>query len=69
MALNDAVEDEIIESNPLSGWAYKNREEIKEEDDVDPFTREEQEALLRAARGRRGLSCSSRSGLVFVLAS
>ncbi|KAF0255870.1 Arm DNA-binding domain-containing protein [Pseudomonas putida] len=50
-ALNDAVEDEIIESNPLSGWAYKNREEIKEEDDVDPFTREEQEALLRAARG------------------
>jgi integrase len=21
-ALNDAVEDEILESNPLSGWAY-----------------------------------------------
>lgn len=50
-SLNDAVEDEIIEVNPLSGWTYRNREEIKEEDDVDPFTREEQEALLKAARG------------------
>ncbi|KAA0995504.1 DUF3596 domain-containing protein [Pseudomonas sp. ANT_J12] len=50
-ALNDAVEDEILESNPLSGWAYKNREQLKEEDDVDPFTREEQSAILAAARG------------------
>ena len=50
-ALNDAVEDEILESNPLSGWAYKNREQLKEEDDVDPFIREEQLAILAAARG------------------
>jgi integrase len=50
-ALSDAVEDEILESNPLSGWAYKNREQLKEEDDVDPFTREEQVAILAAARG------------------
>ncbi|PMZ71764.1 integrase [Pseudomonas sp. FW305-70] len=50
-ALNDAVEDEILESNPLSGWAYKNREQLKEEDDVDPFNREEQLAILAAARG------------------
>ncbi len=50
-ALNDAVEDEILDSNPLSGWTYKNREQLKEEDDVDPFTREEQQAILAAARG------------------
>jgi hypothetical protein len=35
-ALKDAVEDEILESNSLSGWAYKNREQFKEED--APFT-------------------------------
>ncbi|MFO3797736.1 MAG: phage integrase SAM-like domain-containing protein, partial [Anaerolineales bacterium] len=49
-ALNDAVEDEVLESNPLSGWAYKNRELLKEDDDIDPFSREEQLAILAAAR-------------------
>lgn len=47
-ALNDAVEDEIIDTNPLSGWSYRNREKLKEEDDVDPFTAEEQAAILAA---------------------
>ncbi|MGF6394231.1 tyrosine-type recombinase/integrase [Pseudomonas plecoglossicida] len=50
-ALNDAIEDEIIDSHPLSGWSYRNREEVKEDDDIDPFTREEQQALLKASRG------------------
>lgn len=47
-SLDDAVEDEILEINPMVGWNYKNREELKEDDDVDPFTVEEQEALLAA---------------------
>jgi len=50
-ALDDVVEDEILESNPLSRWAYNNREQFKEEDNVAPFTREEQLAILTAARG------------------
>jgi integrase len=47
-SLNDAVEDELLEINPLAGWKYRNREELKEEDDVDPFTVEEQAAILAA---------------------
>lgn len=47
-ALNDAVEDEILEVNPMAGWNYRNREELKEDDDVDPFTAEEQAAILAA---------------------
>lgn len=50
-ALNDAVEDEVIDSHALIGWSYRKKEEIKEDDDIDPFTREEQQALLRASRG------------------
>lgn len=47
-ALNDAVEDELLEVNPMVGWNYRNREELKEDDDVDPFTIEEQAAILAA---------------------
>lgn len=47
-ALNDAVEDEFLEANPLAGWTYKNKEALKEDDDVDPFTVEEQAAILGA---------------------
>ncbi|MBC2655506.1 site-specific integrase [Pseudomonas sp. MSSRFD41] len=47
-ALNDAVEDEILDVNPMVGWNYRNREELKEDDDVDPFTAEEQAAILAA---------------------
>jgi integrase len=50
-ALNDAIEDEIIDSHPLSGWSYRNRDEVKEDDDIDPFTPEEEQALLKASRG------------------
>lgn len=51
-ALHDAVMDEILETNVLADWTYKNREAIKEQDDVDPFTAAEQKAILTAATGQ-----------------
>lgn len=52
-ALNDAVDDEFLEVNPLAGWTYRNKETLKEEDDVDPFTIEEQAAILEAIPAER----------------
>lgn len=48
VALHDAVEDELIEFNPLSDWTYTNKEKPKRIDDVDPFTAEEQASILEA---------------------
>lgn len=45
-ALTDAVTDDLIEINPLAGWTYKKNEPPKETDDVDPFTPDEQLAIL-----------------------
>lgn len=45
-ALDDAMYDELIETNPLQGWSYQRREAPKLQDDVDPFTTEEQIAIL-----------------------
>ena len=45
-ALKDAVDDEIIETNPLNGWKYTNNEAPKKADDVDPFTADEQTDIL-----------------------
>lgn len=39
-----AVDDGVIESNPLHDWRYRKKELPSE--DVDPFTREEQSAIL-----------------------
>ena len=47
-ALNEAAEDELIESNPISGWTYSNREAPKVADDVDPFSAPEQAAIIQA---------------------
>ncbi len=49
-ALQDALDDDLIETNPLYGWKYENAETLKTEDDVDPFTAEEREAILNACR-------------------
>lgn len=49
-ALQDAVDDELIETNPLYGWTYARKEAPKAVDDVDPFTAEEQSAILGACR-------------------
>lgn len=49
-ALQDAIDDELIEANPLYGWKFARKEAPKPADDVDPFTAEEQAAILKACR-------------------
>lgn len=44
-ALGEAVQDELIEANPLYGWQWRSKEAPSDEDDVDPFTAEEQAAI------------------------
>lgn len=51
-ALDDAVDDELIETNPLAGWCYSKVEPPKETDQIDPFTKEEQAALLANVSGQ-----------------
>jgi integrase len=51
-ALEEAVEDDLIESNPLAGWIYANKEALKVKDDIDPFTAEEQAAILSILDGQ-----------------
>lgn len=46
VALQDALQDELIDSNPLAGWSWQRREAPKREDDVDPFDADEQTAIL-----------------------
>lgn len=53
-ALDDAIEDELIETNPLAGWCYSKIEEPKEKDDIDPFTKDEQAAILKHTPGQGG---------------
>lgn len=49
-ALQDALDDDLIESNPLYGWKYSSKEAPRREDDIDPFTAEEQAAILNNCR-------------------
>ncbi|MFC6335524.1 DUF3596 domain-containing protein [Pseudomonas sp. CCM 7891] len=51
-ALNDATEEELIELNPLAGWTYSRKAAPPKEDDVDPFSPEEQQAVLAALSGQ-----------------
>jgi integrase len=51
-ALQDAVNDELIETNPLYGWSYKNNEIPKEFDDVNPFDAYEQDLILKQLTGQ-----------------
>lgn len=51
-ALNDAAEEELIDLNPLAGWTYSRKEAPAKEDDVDPFSPEEQQAILGALSGQ-----------------
>jgi len=50
IALQDALDDELIDVNPLYGWTFARKEAPKPEDDVDPFDAEEQSAILDACR-------------------
>lgn len=49
-ALQDALDDDLLETNPLNGWKYENADAIKPQDDVDPFTTDERESILNACR-------------------
>lgn len=48
IALQDALNDELIEVNPMYGWTYERKDAPKPTDDVDPFDAEEQAAILDA---------------------
>ncbi|WP_199748599.1 site-specific integrase [Candidimonas sp. SYP-B2681] len=45
-ALADAVDSELIDDNFIVGWSYKIKEAPRLENDIDPFSREEQIAIL-----------------------
>lgn len=47
-ALQDALDDDLIDANPLYGWKYENADALKTKDDVDPFDAVEREAILDA---------------------
>ena len=51
-ALQDAVMDDIIETNPLFGWKFSRKDSPEPNYDVDPFTREEQELILSKLDGQ-----------------
>lgn len=51
-ALTAAVDDELIETNPLYGWTFRLAERIKDTDDIDPFTPAEQAAILQQLSGQ-----------------
>jgi integrase len=51
-ALGEAVQDDLIDSNPLYGWQYKSKEAPDSDDDVDPFSSEEQTAILGKLSGQ-----------------
>ncbi len=53
IALDDAVEDELIEVNPLSDWwIRRKRSKNKPVDDVDPFDADKRQTLLNALEGQ-----------------
>lgn len=51
-ALADAFEQEIIAANPMAGWTYRRVEPPKTDDEIDPFTTEEQSRILAACEGQ-----------------
>jgi len=47
-ALQDAIDDELLETNPLYGWKYARKEAPRAIDDVDPFTADEQAEIVES---------------------
>lgn len=45
-ALTAAMHDDLVESNPMYGWTYARNEQPKARDKIDPFSPEEQAAIL-----------------------
>ncbi|MGZ9712557.1 Arm DNA-binding domain-containing protein [Glaciimonas sp. GNP009] len=51
-ALGEAMQDDLIETNPLYGWQWKSKEAPDKVDDVDPFTADEQALILNCLFGQ-----------------
>lgn len=51
-ALDDAINDELIDINPLANWCFSKIEAPKEEDEIDPFSKEEQAIILKQLTGQ-----------------
>ena len=51
-ALDEAVDDELIEDNPLHGKKIRTRSVTVKKDEIDPFTSEERTAILNTAKGQ-----------------
>ncbi|GAB1392821.1 hypothetical protein MASR1M60_09840 [Rhodocyclaceae bacterium] len=49
-ALQDAVNEELIETNPIREWRYERIEPPRESDDIDPFSAAERGAILKACK-------------------
>jgi len=49
-ALSDAVDDELIEFNPLEGFTFERNEAPRETDHADPLDADEQAAVIGKAR-------------------
>lgn len=49
-SLQEALDDELIEINPMFGWKYARRDAPRKEDDVDPFSEVERELILCSCR-------------------
>nr|WP_244257586.1 site-specific integrase [Paraburkholderia phymatum] len=49
-ALQDAVDDEVLESNPLAGFTFTRNEPPRDADHADPLDAQEQAAVIAAAR-------------------
>ena len=49
-ALQAALDDDLIETNPFYGWVYSRKEAPSPVDDIDPFDADEQDAILASCR-------------------
>lgn len=53
-ALDDAIEEELIDVNPLANWTFSKNEAPSENDDIDPFSKDEQAVILEASSEGQG---------------
>lgn len=51
-ALDDAIEDELIDVNPMANWCFKKIEAPKTDEPIDPFSKDEQAAILKTITGQ-----------------
>jgi integrase len=52
-ALDDAVEDELLDANPLAGKKMRRKGDTKpRKDEIDPFSAEERAVIVKAAKGQ-----------------